>query len=103
MNGGEHTSDEAARKRIETFIGTLDTPGFRPANDLTLPAFDKFLALNALLNELACGQGLVCQMTGSGSACFALAPDGHSLARARESILEAWGPAAFCQETRLLP
>ncbi|HNC24926.1 MAG TPA: hypothetical protein PLU52_12035 [Opitutaceae bacterium] len=41
-------------------------------------------------------------MSGSGSACFALLPDGGDVAAIRAAVRDAWGPSAFVAETNLL-
>jgi 4-diphosphocytidyl-2-C-methyl-D-erythritol kinase len=81
--------------------------GMAPAEALLLngmesAAFAKFPALPVLLDWLRGRAGLAPRLSGSGSACFALLPDGAGPpAEALAAIREAWGPRAFIQETRL--
>ncbi|MCW5549466.1 MAG: 4-(cytidine 5'-diphospho)-2-C-methyl-D-erythritol kinase [Opitutaceae bacterium] len=81
-------------------------PAARPEdllhNSLTAPVGGKFPALPALLDLLRRRFGLACEMSGSGSACFALLPDGAPLAEITSAIRGAWGPAAWLREARLL-
>ena len=73
-------------------------------NNLENAVFTKFLALPALLRRLRADFALSAAMSGSGSACFALLPDGlvpECVDAMVASIREAWGPAAYLGETRL--
>jgi 4-diphosphocytidyl-2-C-methyl-D-erythritol kinase len=45
--------------------------------------------------------GLAPRMSGSGSACFALLPDGAPVAEIGAAVREAWGATALVVETRL--
>jgi 4-diphosphocytidyl-2-C-methyl-D-erythritol kinase len=72
------------------------------ANNMESVAFAKFPALPVLLDRLRSGCGLAPRLSGSGSACFALLPEGGGPpAGAMAAIREAWGSGAFVQETRL--
>ncbi len=71
-------------------------------NGLERPAFAKFVALPVLLAQLRGRFGLAPRMSGSGSACFALLPDGCDVAAIRAAVRDAWGPSAFVAETNLL-
>ncbi|HND62780.1 MAG TPA: 4-(cytidine 5'-diphospho)-2-C-methyl-D-erythritol kinase [Opitutaceae bacterium] len=71
-------------------------------NGLERPAFAKFVALPVLLGRLRGRFGLAPRMSGSGSACFALLPDGGDVAAIRAAVRDAWGPSAFVAETNLL-
>ncbi|MBI5771285.1 MAG: 4-(cytidine 5'-diphospho)-2-C-methyl-D-erythritol kinase [Verrucomicrobia bacterium] len=71
-------------------------------NNMERVAFEKFVALPVLLEELRTRFGLAPRMSGSGSACFALLPeeaDGPAIAAV---IRGAWGESAFVREARLL-
>jgi 4-diphosphocytidyl-2-C-methyl-D-erythritol kinase len=70
-------------------------------NNLGGVAFAKFIALPVLLDRLRRESGLAMQMSGSGSACFALHGDDFVTASVRARIRECWGPAAFVQAARL--
>jgi 4-diphosphocytidyl-2-C-methyl-D-erythritol kinase len=82
-----------------------------PAEDLLFNnmegvAFGKYLALPVLLDALRERLGLAVRMSGSGSACFALLPDGAAgdrlVARAAALVREHWGEAAFVTEAKIL-
>jgi 4-diphosphocytidyl-2-C-methyl-D-erythritol kinase len=70
------------------------------ANNLETVAFAKHLALPTLLGRLR-AQGVTPRMSGSGSACFALLPDGHDAAPLATAVRTAWGANCFVQETTL--
>jgi len=70
-------------------------------NDLERAAFAKFIALPVLLGQLRERFGLAPRLSGSGSACFALLPDGAPVAAIAAAIRAAWGGSAFVMETRL--
>jgi len=71
-------------------------------NDLESVAFAKFVALPVLLGQLRARFGLEPRLSGSGSACFALLPDGAPVADITAAIRAAWGASAFVVETRLV-
>jgi 4-diphosphocytidyl-2-C-methyl-D-erythritol kinase len=68
-------------------------------NNLERPAFAKFTALPVLLEQLRRDFGLAPRMTGSGSACFALLPDGAPVPTITEAIRRAWGESAYIVAT----
>lgn len=70
-------------------------------NNMEPAAFEKFVALPVLLQELRDAFGLAPRMSGSGSACFALLRDDAEAAPVVSRIRECWGPAACVFETRL--
>jgi 4-diphosphocytidyl-2-C-methyl-D-erythritol kinase len=81
--------------------------GGAPAEDLLLnnmegAAFEKFIALPVLLGMLRAEFGVTPQMSGSGSACFALLGDNLVTAPLVERIRREWGSTAFVQEARIL-
>jgi 4-diphosphocytidyl-2-C-methyl-D-erythritol kinase len=70
-------------------------------NNMEAAAFEKFVALPALLGRLRDEFGLAPRMSGSGSACFAfLAADARVDAIAAR-VREAWGPTSFVVETAI--
>lgn len=80
--------------------------GDGPAEDLLFnnmepAAFDKFVALPLLLARLRAEFGVAAQMSGSGSACYALLGEDQVTAPLVARIRECWGPASFVQEARL--
>ncbi len=70
-------------------------------NDLERVAFAKFIALPVLLGQLRRQFGLAPRMSGSGSACFALLPDGAPVAAVSAAVRAAWGASALVVETAL--
>ncbi len=70
-------------------------------NNMEAVAFRKFPALPALLADLRERFGLAPRMSGSGSACFALLPDGAPVAAIKAAVREAWGPGSVAIETTL--
>lgn len=64
-------------------------------NSFERVVFAKFLALPALAERLRTLCGLRLHLTGSGSACFALLPDGDDGNAAEREIRAAWGAGAF--------
>ena len=73
----------------------------RMFNSLERPAFEKFVALPVLLGQLRTRFGLVPRMSGSGSACFALLPDGAPVAEITAAVQAAWGATALVVEAKL--
>lgn len=70
-------------------------------NDLERDVFAKFVALPVLLEQLRRQFGLAPRMSGSGSACFALLPDGAPVEAITAAVRAAWGASAFVIATRL--
>jgi 4-diphosphocytidyl-2-C-methyl-D-erythritol kinase len=68
-------------------------------NNLERPAFAKFIALPALLEELRTRFALAPRLSGSGSACFALLPENAPVPDIAATIRAAWGEAAFVLAT----
>jgi 4-diphosphocytidyl-2-C-methyl-D-erythritol kinase len=70
-------------------------------NNMEAVAFEKYIALPVALERLREEFGLVPQMSGSGSACFAFLPEDTPVAAITERIHELWGAGTFVTETRL--
>jgi 4-diphosphocytidyl-2-C-methyl-D-erythritol kinase len=70
-------------------------------NNMESPAFAKFIALPVLLAQLRTQFGLQVQMSGSGSACFALLRDDTDTGPIVAMVRDAWGESAFIKEARL--
>jgi 4-diphosphocytidyl-2-C-methyl-D-erythritol kinase len=70
-------------------------------NNMEKPAFAKYVALPVLLEVLQTEFGLAPRMSGSGSACFALLPEGAEEGPIKRRIREYWGEEAFLAETRI--
>ncbi len=71
-------------------------------NDLYPPVANKFLAIPTLIRNLKRTHGLSAYMSGSGSGCFALLTSEHEISTIRKSVLEAWGPESFFEETTFM-
>jgi 4-diphosphocytidyl-2-C-methyl-D-erythritol kinase len=89
---------EAERHLAAWISGEAGEPLF---NNLEPVVFRKFIALPALLERLHTRFGLAPRMSGSGSACFALLPDGAPVEEIIGSIREAWGSQCFVQSTTI--
>jgi len=98
--GGYEAAAEAERRLAAWLAGEAD-PAQLLHNNLEPVVFRKFLALPALLERLRTRFGLAAGMSGSGSACFALLPDGAPLAEIFAAIREAWGPLSFVESTAI--
>lgn len=70
-------------------------------NTLEAPVFAKYPALPAMIAWLGERHGLAARMSGSGSACFALLPDGTDAAPVEATIREGFGPTAWMVATTL--
>ena len=70
-------------------------------NDLETVVFAKYVALPVLLAKLRGEFGLAPRLSGSGSACFALLPDGAPVEAISAVVRRAWGPSAWVVATRL--
>jgi len=98
---GAYLPVDEAERRLARWIG-----GEAPAEDLLFNSFEsvvfrKFIALPTLLGRLRERFGLAPLMSGSGSACFALLPDGAPVEAIAECIREAWGDVSFVQSTTI--
>ena len=104
-----------AESRVARWVGSRAPAEQLLFNNLEAVAFEKFIALPALLEKLRRESGVDVRMSGSGSACFALldhsrsgsdGPPGETggsaadviVTRMKQMIGECWGPPAFIQE-----
>lgn len=103
LPAGEAEARVAALARAAEGGTALDRHIF---NKMESVAFGKYLALPVLLDALRAELGLAARMSGSGSACFALLPDGAMgdalAARAAALVREHWGASAFVTEAKIL-
>ncbi len=83
---------------IRTPAAPVEDLGF---NSLEVPAFGKFIALPALLQDLHTRHGVRGHMSGSGSACYAFLDETVDVSAMVASIRDAWGETAFCELTRV--
>ncbi|HEY0945149.1 MAG TPA: 4-(cytidine 5'-diphospho)-2-C-methyl-D-erythritol kinase [Opitutaceae bacterium] len=99
---GSYLPPGEAEARLQAWMDDATAPAEALLfNNLEAPAFAKFLALPTLLAQLKSEYGLAPRMSGSGSACYALLPDGVPTAAVTAAIRAAWGPAAFVTEARI--
>lgn len=68
-------------------------------NDLYPPVAQKYLAIPALIRSLKHTHGIAAYMSGSGSGCFAIPTSDHDISAIRSSVIEAWGPESFFEQT----
>ncbi len=114
VRGTYYLPTAEAEARLAEWTGGSAPAGELLFNNLERVAFEKFLALPALLGKLQAELGVAARMSGSGSACFALledrskgmtqagpAPSADNLTRMKHMIAQCWGPSAFVQEARL--
>ncbi len=91
-----------AESRLAAWIADERAPAEKIlGNNMEQVAFAKFVALPSLLGKLRADFALEPRMSGSGSACFALLPEGNSASEITRVIRGAWGESAFIVETRL--
>jgi 4-diphosphocytidyl-2-C-methyl-D-erythritol kinase len=70
-------------------------------NNMEPPAFEKYLLLPVVLERLREVYGLAPRMSGSGSACYALLPEGAPVDAIQCTIVDLMGRDVFLAETRL--
>jgi 4-diphosphocytidyl-2-C-methyl-D-erythritol kinase len=90
-----------AEARLAAWVGGDSVAEALLFNNMEAVAFEKFAALPTLLEQLREEFGLVARMSGSGSACFALLPDGMDAAAIGQTVRAAWGPTSFVVEAKL--
>jgi 4-diphosphocytidyl-2-C-methyl-D-erythritol kinase len=92
----------AAEARLSSWTGKSGSPVDELLfNSMERSAFFKFPALSVLLERLRARFAITAQMSGSGSACFALLHENVESGPVEAMVREAWGPSAFVVETRL--
>ncbi len=79
----------------------------RPEGDIPLfnnmqeVAFEKYVALPTLLEQIRQKFGIRCMMSGSGSACFALPNEKTDIEALRRCVENAWGAGSWVAECAL--
>lgn len=102
--GGDYVAPAEAEARLAGWVN-----GQRPleellGNNFEPAAFEKYPALPLLLARLRRDCGVAGAMSGSGSACFALLPDGAAdgvFAGLQDCVRACWGPAAWVRAVRI--
>ncbi len=74
----------------------------RLCNNMERVAFEKYLAMPALLGRLQRHFGLQPRMSGSGSACFAFLRESDDVPALVRAIRNAWGESTFAIPARLV-
>jgi 4-diphosphocytidyl-2-C-methyl-D-erythritol kinase len=99
---GSYLAAAEAEARLRRWIGDERAAAEELLfNSMEPPAFRKFPALPLLLEELRGKFGFAAGMSGSGSACFALLPEGADAAAATALVRRAWGASVFVREARI--
>ena len=71
-------------------------------NDLSSPVLKKFIFITALFRELRERFKLNPMISGSGSCCFFIIPEGFNIEPVKQLIFDSWGEDIFLTETNLL-
>lgn len=100
-DGGMYRPEPDAEAFLAAWRAAPATAPLPLFNNMESAVFAKHLALPALLDALRAKHGLAPRMSGSGSACFALLPEGFRASPVIAAIRAAWGDSAFVTETRL--
>lgn len=88
-----------AEERLTKWLSAASAPAEELLfNNMERPAFEKFVALPALLERLRRDGEVAVGMSGSGSACFAVLPPSLRAEPLRPIIEAAWGPGAVLAE-----
>ncbi|MEO0509884.1 MAG: 4-(cytidine 5'-diphospho)-2-C-methyl-D-erythritol kinase [Verrucomicrobiota bacterium] len=92
-----YESLEVAMARMRRFSSVFDA-GDLLHNVFENPVGRKFTAIPVLLEKLR-EKGVNCQMSGSGSCCFALIDNGISVSEIVKTVVNCWGEGIFWVET----
>lgn len=71
-------------------------------NDLSLPILEKFIFITVLFNELRKRFKLEPMVSGSGSCCFVIIPEGFDVEPVKQLIVDSWGRDIFLFETKMI-
>jgi len=99
--GGGYLAAGTAERRLAAWIAGKGAAEELLFNNLEPVVFQKYVALPTLLGHLRRDFGLAPLMSGSGSACFALLPEGAPVEAITACIREAWGSVCFVQAAAL--
>jgi 4-diphosphocytidyl-2-C-methyl-D-erythritol kinase len=91
---------DEADSRLGRLLADPDCLPAEGTNSFELPVGFKFPAIPLLLDRLRTGRSWWAQMSGSGSACFAVVRTETELEQVREAVGECWGNRAFLAEAR---
>jgi 4-diphosphocytidyl-2-C-methyl-D-erythritol kinase len=99
--GTDYLPAVAAEARLAEWVQSDQPVEKFVFNNMEPAAFEKYLALPVLLERLRREFGVVAQMSGSGSACYALLSDDFAAEALMAGVRASWGDAIFMQETWL--
>ena len=71
-------------------------------NDLSIPILRKFIFIPVLFKEIRERFNLNPMISGSGSCCFTIIPEGFDVNPVSQVIIDAWGNDIFITETRMI-
>lgn len=98
--GAVYLAAAEAERRLAGWLAAAAAPAEELlGNNMEAVAFEKFPALPVLLERLRERFGLAARMSGSGSACFALAAPGGDDAAVAGEIRRSWGESALVVRT----
>ena len=99
-SGNAYIPEQDAEGVLASWIKNPALENLPLVNNMQVPAFEKFPALEAVLNFIRKEYSLPCLMSGSGSACFAvvnnLKPD--ALQSLKDAIKKRLGETCFITE-----
>lgn len=99
----ENYADAAAEEALyATWRAAGDFPESGLANSFRRVVDGRYPAIPVLLQQLREGLGVVAEMSGSGSACFALCGTDHQRKLIVREVVECWGETAFCAAVHFL-
>jgi 4-diphosphocytidyl-2-C-methyl-D-erythritol kinase len=101
--GSDYVAGAATEERLAAWVRGTGPAEEILFNNMEPAAFAKYVALPVLLERLRHDFGVAAGMSGSGSACFALVPEGAGarVAEMKQVVRAAWGAEIFLQEARL--
>ncbi len=91
----DYVSADEAEARLAAWAADPENVSLPLFNNMERAVFRKHLALPALFKILRERHGLDPHMSGSGSACFAVARDATEIPAIERTIRKAWGESAF--------
>ena len=99
----KYSTDDWAKERINLWEhGELSTIELLH-NDLEYPVFSKHLYYRVLFQQIEKQFGLVPKMSGSGSTCFVLIPEGSDqIALLKELIFNSFGDDCWVKDTEII-
>jgi len=90
---------EEAEGRLERLLADPDRLPVEGVNSFEPVVGKKFPAITLLLDRLRSGKSWWAQMSGSGSACFAVVRSDSELERVSRTVQECWGRGSLLVAT----